>query len=388
MLTVTIVAHDVGARVGGMESQLERLAQGLLDEGARVIVIARRCELPAQQRLTWLRVRTPARPFAIGYPLFALAASWIVARRGAGVVHATGAIVFNRVDCITVHFCHVAYRAQGLGSRPSSPGRLFALNAAVASLQSAWAERWCYRRSRVRATIAVSPGVREEMEHYFPGLAGAVTMIPHGVDTDRFRPDPARGAAVRARLGLAPDDLVAVFVGGDWARKGLRRAIDAVAGAPGWSLLIVGHGHEETYAQHARELEVQERVLFAGVTRDVPAYLAAADVFLLPTRYETFCLVAFEAAAAALPLLVTRVSGPDLIVEPGRNGDFIDDDAARTAALLDGYRDAERRHRHGARARQRAAEFSWPAAQAAHLRLYAELARTSVEAAAEAVTLR
>ena len=86
-------------------------------------------------------------------------------------------------------------------------------------------------------------------------------------------------------------------------------AIDAVAQTERWNLLVVGGGHRGEYMQRAYELGVAERVRFAGLTDDVPAYLAAGDVFILPTEYETFCLVAFEAAAVGLPILVTPVSG-------------------------------------------------------------------------------
>jgi glycosyltransferase involved in cell wall biosynthesis len=104
--------------------------------------------------------------------------------------------------------------------------------------------------------------------------------------------------------------------------------------------------------------------------------MAAGDVFLLPTKYETFCLVAFEAAAVGLPMLVSRVSGPDVLVEPGRNGEFIDGDASRTARLLTAYADARRRAAHGEAARARARLFTWDQAIAAHKELFEDLAGT------------
>lgn len=179
---------------------------------------------------------------------------------------------------------------------------------------------------------------------------------------------------MRARHGLSADDLVAVFVGGDWPRKGLEHAIAAVARTERWKLLVVGRGHQASYEQRARELGVDARVRFAGETTDVPAHLAAGDVFCLPTQYEAFCLVAFEAAAAGLPVLVTNVSGPDMLIESEVNGEFLDADVKRTARLLDGYVDPGRRRAHGKAARARAITFTWDRATDAHLALYARLA--------------
>jgi glycosyltransferase involved in cell wall biosynthesis len=235
------------------------------------------------------------------------------------------------------------------------------------------AERWCFRRSRTRGVIAVSAGVANEIARYFPALADRVHVIPHGVDSRRFRADSTARSTIRAECGLTPDDLVAVFVGGDWKRKGLTHAIEAMARADGWKLLVVGPGHCAPYAHRARELGAADRVCFVGVTDLVPAHLAAGDVFILPTEYETFCLVAFEAAAVGLPILATAVSGPDILIEPGVNGEFLDGDAGRTGQLLDGYADPVRRLAHGDAARTKAGSFTWDKAIASHMTLYERL---------------
>jgi UDP-glucose:(heptosyl)LPS alpha-1,3-glucosyltransferase len=224
--------------------------------------------------------------------------------------------------------------------------------------------------------IAVSDGVSDEMTQYFPNLTDRMRVIPHGVDSERFRPNPLARRIVRAQHGFADEDLVAVFVGGDWHRKRLALAIDAIAQTDRWKLLVVGHGHRPAYEQHARDLAVADRVSFAGQTHDVPAYLAASDVFLLPTEYETFCLVAFEAAAVGLPMLVSRVSGPDILIEPGHNGEFIDGDTSRTARLLTAYGDGQLRAAHGEAARTRARLFTWDQAIASHQALFEQLAST------------
>ncbi|MDA0163871.1 glycosyltransferase family 4 protein [Solirubrobacter ginsenosidimutans] len=370
-MDVTLVAHHIGP-VGGMELQVAQLATGLLARGHRVTTIAQASELPEHELLTRLRVPVRRVPFALFYPWFAAAAAPLVARHARGIVHTAGAIVPNAVDVATIHFLHRAYAELHTAPRVSRDTAAHRLNARASRALSLTAERLAYRPARLRSVVAVSGGVRREVERWFPGVPA--TTIPHGVDLERFRPDAPRRAAERRRLGIAPDALVAVFVGGDWPRKGLTHAIRAVAAAARWQLLVIGRGDEAAFARVAAEAGAGERVHFLGVSRDTAAQYAAADAFVLPTRYETFSLVTYEAAASGLPLLVTRVSGPDELIVEGVNGAFIGDDAAVTARWLERLADPELRARLGAAARAAAAPYSWDAVVDRHVELYAELA--------------
>jgi UDP-glucose:(heptosyl)LPS alpha-1,3-glucosyltransferase len=108
----------------------------------------------------------------------------------------------------------------------------------------------------------------------------------------------------------------------------------------------------------------------------MPALFAAADTFVLPTSYETFSLVTYEAAAAGLPLLVTRVSGPDQLINEGVNGTFLGLSPQATAGWLMKLEDAGLRAKMGAAARGSAAPYTWNAAVDRHVALYDELARS------------
>src|SRR5207248_1399513 len=119
-------------------------------------------------------------------------------------------------------------------------------------------------------------------------------------------------------------ELVALFVGSEWERKGLKVAIDALAHAPDWKLLVVGRGNVASYRSHARASGVEPRVVFVGTASDPAPYYCASDAFVLPTSYETFSLVTYEAAATGVPLLVTPVNGVTDLLGDGSNGWFID----------------------------------------------------------------
>ncbi len=367
---VTIVAHDIGP-VGGMERQLAELVVGLRRAGREVRVIARACELPAEVGVAFHRVRGPSRPFLVAYPWFALVGSLLVWRHRRGVVQATGAIVFNRVDAIAVHCCHQVHRAS-----PNRPLPLVRWYVRAVGLVQRVCERLCFRANRAATFVCVSDGVAAEMREHFPKLADRVVAIHNGVDTSAFAPGTrAREAgALRERLGVAPERLVLAFVGGDWGHKGLRTVIEALARAPEWDLVVAGRGHVAPYQQLADSLGVGEAVHWLGVVRDMPVVYELADAFVLASGYETFSLVTFEAAASSLPIVATPVNGVRELIEDGRNGFLV---APEPGAIAERLRqlaaDPALGSRLGAAARRSALQFSWEEMVAKHQMLYERL---------------
>lgn len=377
---VTIVAHDIGGTGGGMERQLGELILGLLERGWQVTAIARRCDLPPRPGLTWVRVRGPARPFALGYLVFFLVGSWQVRRHRAGLVHTTGAIVANRADVCTIHACHLAshqHRRAALKAQPIAQRIHRGVSRAIALL----GERLLYRRSIIRHFVAVSPGLAREVRECFPAIWPAISVIPNGVDQTVFRPDPSQRRLTREALGLADSSCVALFVGGDWERKGLPAAIEAVSAVDGWHLLVAGSGDAQAFQRLARRFGAENRVKFTGARADVERFYAVADVFLLPSVYETFSLATYEAAAAGLPLLVTRVSGVEDILVDGDNGWFISRDAKTIARRLKTLqKDVLLRSHMGARSQELVSRYTWSRVVDHYADLYAGLARAGITA--------
>jgi D-inositol-3-phosphate glycosyltransferase len=96
---------------------------------------------------------------------------------------------------------------------------------------------------------------------------------------------------------------------------------------------------------------------------------------VLPSDYETFSLVTFEAAASGLPVLATPVSGVRELIEDGRNGFVISRDAAEIGGRLNELAaDPALRARLGAAARESASLYSWARMVERHEQLYARLA--------------
>jgi glycosyltransferase involved in cell wall biosynthesis len=121
----------------------------------------------------------------------------------------------------------------------------------------------------------------------------------------------------------------------------------------------VGEGAEEdALRQQLAALGVDRHVTFTGQRSDVPALLAAADVFVLPSLYEGLPLVALEAMAVGRPIVGTRVCGTDEVVADGVTGRLVEarDAAALATALLEVLLQPDLRARWGDAGRRRFAE--------------------------------
>jgi glycosyltransferase involved in cell wall biosynthesis len=365
---ITIIAREV-RRDGGMERAMMQTIERLLDEGWSVHLIAQVCRMEPHPRLHWIRVPTPRRPFSIGFPLFVIVAGLMLALRAPrqGKVVSLGAIVPNRVDVVTVQFCQAAFARQRI-RRSSRDSLLYLANMWISRGLALSLERWCYRPSRLRRMTAVSELVRDEL-HGCYGLDGVpIAVIPNGVDIERFRPNEAIRKRERERLNLGHTDLVALFAGGDWRRKGLDVAIEAAARA-GWTLVVVGRGDETAWGEIAREAGADVR--FCGHRTDPEIVFNAADAFLLPSRYEGFALVTIEASASGLPLLVTTATGAGRLAEAAGMKPLARDPAVFAAELEGLAADPEGRREIARRARVAAEELAWPRVAAQYVELYA-----------------
>ncbi|MEW5984929.1 MAG: glycosyltransferase family 4 protein [Acidobacteriota bacterium] len=165
------------------------------------------------------------------------------------------------------------------------------------------------------------------------GPADRIETIPYGVDSERFRPDPAARRRVRACLGLDTNDLV-VFTAGRFVRKkGFEFLVDAVGLLarrwPTLRLLIAGGGDLEGELRlRARDRGVADRVHFVGVLdqSDVAAHLAAADLAVVPSVHDEAGNVdglpntVLEALASGTPVVASAVGGIPSVISDGRTG--------------------------------------------------------------------
>lgn len=371
---VALVAHDIHDH-GGMERVCAELIRRGGDKVNFIVVAA---DLAPDLRplvRRWVHLKVPARPFPLKFLLFWFQAGRALKRLDADLVFTVGAIVPNRVDVASIHFCHAGFLAATSSlAHPSTP-LMRHVNTALSRSLALASERWSYRPSRLRAFAAVSGGVAAEVTHHYPSIP--VTVTPNGVDVERFRPDPEARSALRGAEKVE-DGVVALFVGGDWDRKGLRIAIEAVAkvraGGHDLRLWVVGGGDEARFTALAEQFGVAPFVRFFGPRADTERFYQAADVFVLPSAYETFSLVCFEAASCGLPLVIPPISGASEIVGAHGGGLLVQRSVgAVTAALEILASSPELRALYGGEARRRASVYTWQNSVDSVMNLYETL---------------
>lgn len=186
-----------------------------------------------------------------------------------------------------------------------------------------------FRGRRYRGLIALTPQVKSDLERFYGVPPEDVTVNPNGFSPTEFNPErrQARRAEMRARLGLEPGQVALLFVANELERKGYPTLLDALRrlGDPSVRLLVVGNVDREQVERQAAAAGVGGQVLACGPTRDVAGFHAAADLFVLPTQYEAFCLAILEALGSGLPVVTTRVPGAQDAILPGVNGALIAD---------------------------------------------------------------
>ena len=320
---------------GGAERFIERALPALERAGAELTLIARRAEGWGARR--FLRVD----PFFLGNAW----RDWAFARAARRAWRAGGFDLVQsheRIAGCSVYRAGDGVHAQWMEIREGFAGNLERLGMRLNPYHAyvCAAERRMFGDPALRAVICNSTMVRDEIRRRFGLPAEKLHVIYNGVDLAHFHPglrDDLRAAA-RADLGLADDARAFLFVGSGFARKGLDAAIAALARCPDTTtvLLVAGKDrHARRFLAQARDAGVADRVRLLGARPDVRPLYAAADIFLLPTRYDPFPNTALEALATGLPVIVGRCSGAAEVVSADQNGWVCDPaDPASLARLM------------------------------------------------------
>jgi glycosyltransferase involved in cell wall biosynthesis len=201
------------------------------------------------------------------------------------------------------------------------------------------------------AVVAVSAEERSAGRAVLGAQATRIQVIPNGVDVDRFRPEGPRA-------GRTADPLI-VFVGRLCHQRAPDIAVTALSlmRTPDARLRLIGEGEDRAaVAAQARALGLSRKVELAGFHPDPAPDLRAADVVIIPSRYDGMALVLLEAMACGAAVVATRVAGSSALGEAGilvppENPLAL---ARAVDALL---ADPDRRKLLGLAARQRAAEL-------------------------------
>ena len=193
-------------------------------------------------------------------------------------------------------------------------------------------------RKAGRAIVA-SQMVKNEIVDLYGYPADRIDIVHNGVPLDKFRFDSELREKSRKDLKLKPDQIVLLFAGSGWERKGLLFAIQAMALCKNrkMRLLVAGRGNEMLYKTKRLRFWREEPVQFLGEVADISHVYAATDIFILPTIYDPFSNACLEALACGLPVVTTGSNGFSEIIEDAVHGSIVNH-----AGNLVGLRDAIR----------------------------------------------
>lgn len=238
------------------------------------------------------------------------------------------------------------------------------------------------------ALVAESPASKQHMAWHYDVDPANVAVIPCGVDVARFQPQDKRRA--RAALSLPPEAPILLSVGRLQPSKGIDTLLQAAADVrrdyPDVWVLVVGGGLDDQDERETAELNrlqtLGRRLGLSNVhyvkaqpQEKLAQYYAAADVFVMPSHYESFGMVALEAMACGTPVVASKVGGlastivhgdSGLLVSPGDWRAF----AQAVSRLLASPQFQSAMRQAGP---ERARAFAWPLIVENNVRLYRRL---------------
>jgi UDP-glucose:(heptosyl)LPS alpha-1,3-glucosyltransferase len=224
---------------------------------------------------------------------------------------------------------------------------------------------------------------QEEIGRHYGVPSPRMLTIYNGVDTGRFH------AGVRQRFretqrtawDVSGADLVLLFVGSGFRRKGLGSAVQAMGelrrrGVMNARLVVIGKGRLAPYQRLARKVAVADVVRFEGLRPEVERCYAGADLFVLPTLYDPFANSCLEAMACGLPVLTTTANGASELMQDGINGCVLGDNpsAETIADALQPLLVGERRQAMGEAAQHVASDYPLSRALVRTLQVYETVA--------------
>ncbi len=344
-----------------------QVARELHRQGETVTLVAREAE-PAEG-IGFVPVPAPGRRSPLRTLAFSRAAARVIRTHAFDVVHG-----FSRTEQQDLFRAGGGSHEDYLERMHSQLGR--ALRRALPRHRGLIAlERRVFADPRQRIQCA-SRLVADRLVQHHGVPRERILLLPNAVDTERFDAVRHRAAGRALRAALDPEaSRIWLLPASGWRRKGLDLALEALArlADPQARLWVAGRDAPGPWRQRAARAGVGDRVRFLGPRADLEHVFAAVDGLLLPTRYDPFANVTFEAAASGLPIVTTRANGA---------AEWLSADACEVVERLEGEAIAaalraraapEVRQRRGAAARREVAPHHWAGHVAALREEYARI---------------
>jgi len=383
-LKIAFIAADVHHKKGPASvtaSLIERLC-----EDHQISVFAHTIGGIDVNKIKYYKVPAIRRRSLLGHLTFLASSTILLAflsllkKRDFDIIHSVDYLFY--ADVITSHFCEregIRLERANIIEIPhgSAWQKLKAIDHKIYRSLQVFLEGREFGRNISKMRIVVSQRMKDEFVRYYGNASESIIVIPNGVDPEKFTPANRSlyRDKVRQRHGIARNDVVLMFAGGDWERKGVPQIIEALPlfVRPEVKLFIVGRGDEKFYGELAEQKQVREIITFVSGNANILEYYSASDVLVFPTMYEPFGLVIIEAMASGLPVITSRLAGASDFMNDGvdslllNDPSDINDLAAKIGLLLS---NAELRKTMGEQARKTAENLSWEQVAGATLEVY------------------
>ncbi len=318
---IALVRRCYSLKKAGAERYCVNLSRQLQRLGHRVTIIGETIDPELREQIEFLPVKVNHFASWTKNRSFAANVDKVVKQHKFDVVHGlsrTPAVdTFRVTDPLQAHWLNVFYRQGWVNTLQRWNPR----HRAILEI-----ERSVYQSDRVRRYITQSKLDTRLLIEYYGVPHEKIVRVRNGVDTTQFNPQVrSESQAVREELGIQEGEPLLVFASMDFRRKGLGPLLNAVkvCRTPGIKLLVLGNGDCGTYGRMARDLGLQNRVIFAGRQSAMARFYGAGDLFVLPTIYEPFPNVNLESMACGTPVLTSETAGGADIIRVGENGYLI-----------------------------------------------------------------
>jgi len=299
---IALVTHHVFKNDGQGRVNFE-LARYLAGRGHDVHLVAHGVadELLDTPGITALLLpRCIERPNPAKNILFLRQADGLLKKGCFDIIHAHGGVVSVEHHVNTAHFVHSWWQHSPFGAR--SEGVYLRL----ATRLYAGLEKKSYARARV--VVAVSHKVKRELVQYAGVNGDKIRVVYNGIDSGEFSPAgrPAAREAVLKAWNIPPGKFVILFAGDlRHDRKGISSLLECLTRLEvDYHALILGSPAGSPFVGKALEMGLGDRITWAGFQKNISSYMRAADVFVYPTRTDSFPTVVMEALAAGTPVVV------------------------------------------------------------------------------------
>ena len=339
-MNATIALFDLSVTADSPAgSCILQMLKGLCQE-YQFTVFADRFDNPDPEAIQWIRVPLPRKPVFLRYMAFKWLAPFYyrqyVKSQGQPQLVIGTEGQFSNCDICYAHFCHQAYLESHpvQASLPRKVARLITrhFNANIEAIAL----------DQAQTIVVPSEGLANELAQiYGARVQNKLIKVSNPVDVSRFtKPNSFDPIPWRNKLGFSADDIIVVFSAlGDFDRKGLKPLIEAIAAVnhPQLKLLVIGGVATEIreYQTICDRYHLSDRVCFTGFQSDIRPYLWSANLFALPSNYETFSLVSFQAAVAGLPILATQLYGVEEFLADQVNGWLVERQVPSIANALE-----------------------------------------------------